>query len=246
MITLTKKGIVLFIVMAFALALPACGNKQTPNDVASLLPEETDKKQIQSTKIEPIDYDVVTGDNGMDIQEAIDNALILSNEFFSILEKYKLLRNADVLSIPDAELENAVMSWMWNKFNDDWSNQYQVVSTLPKPCQNVYSCRTVIDEVNNGGFNQLFFNQSSQFAEMSIDGFLALGSPKMSKIMEEAVALYKENKEALDKYNDGTLESFIDSYTEGIFSDLDDAFYAECDSINYVNYIRLNANYFGD
>jgi len=166
--------------------------------------------------------------------------------YFEALEKYKYLRANQILEVHDYELENAVMSWMWNKFNEDWSNQYEVINALPKPCQNVFSCRTVIDEVNNGGLNQLFFNSSGQFAVMSIEGFSALGSLELSRIMEEAVTLYMQNKEILGGFYNGTIESFFASYEEEIFDKLDESFYLACDSIDYVKYIRLNAACFGD
>jgi len=169
-----------------------------------------------------------------------------TDAYFETLEKYKHLQTDWVPEIPDNELEDAVMSWMWNKFNEDWSNQYEVISTLPKSCQNVFSCRTIIDEVNNGGFNQLFFNSSRQFAIMSIDGFLALGSPQLSSIMEESVVLYWHNKETLDAYDDGTLESFSASYKEKIFDNLDERFYPACESLDYIKYIRLHTAFFGD
>ena len=173
----------------------------------------------------------------------MENSVI---DYFDTLEKYKHLKKAEVQSIPDEELEDAVMSWMWSLFDGHWSNKYEAISALAKPCQNVYSCRTVIDEVNNGGLNQLFFNSTGQFAEMSIDGFSAINSPNLSGIMKKAVQLYRNNKVKLEKYSDGTSESFSDSYEEKIFDELDKAFFNECDSINIVSYIRSHSEYFGD
>ena len=167
-------------------------------------------------------------------------------DYFEVLEKYKFLKNAELPDIPDVILEHAVMSWMWTKAFKEGVEQYEVICSLPKPCQHVYSCRTVIDEVNNGGLTQLFYNDTGQFAKMSIEGFLALGSPKLSEIMAKAIETYHQNKPVLDNYDDGTLESFFDSYQEKIFEELDDKFYNECDSINSFKYIRQNAECFGD
>jgi len=160
--------------------------------------------------------------------------------------KYKSLKKECIPTIPNDELENAMMNWMWGKIGEDWPDQYQIISVLPKPCQNVYSCRVVTDEVNNGGLNQLFFNPTGQFAKMSIEGFWALGSSKLSNIMEEAVALYQKSKEILDGYDDGTLEGFFASYEEGIFDKLDESFFRESGFVDYVKYIRLNSTCFGD
>ena len=180
-----------------------------------------------------------------DFVENFEQFLADSDAYLETLEKYKYLQIGGLSEVSDDELEDAVMTWMWSKFDENWSNQYEAISALPKPCQNVFSCRIVIDEVNNGGLNQLFFNSSGQFSVMSIDGFLALGSPELSSIMKEAVALYQQNKEILDGYDDGTLESFSASYEKKIFDKLDESFYSACESIDYVKYIRLNAVCFG-
>ena len=167
-------------------------------------------------------------------------------DYFEVLEKYKYLKNAELPGIPDVILEHAVMSWMWTKALKEGVDQYEVISSLSKPCQNVYSCRTVTDEINNGGLTQMFYNETGQFAEMSIEGFVALGSPELSEVMAKAVETYLQNKPVLDKYDDGTLESFFDSYQEKIFEELDGKFYDECDSIDSAPYIRQNAECFGD
>ena len=123
---------------------------------------------------------------------------VSSDDYFAVLERYKFLKNAELPDIPDDHLEHAVMSWMWNQAFKEGLDQYEVISLLPKPCQNVYSCRTVTDEINNGGLNQLFYNETGQFAEMSIEGFLALGAPELSDVMAKAVALYQQSKPVLD------------------------------------------------
>ncbi len=180
-----------------------------------------------------------------DIESMIKKSV---NDYSACLERYKHLKNNELANIPDDNLENAVMSWMWNKFNKDWSNQYEVITSLPKPCQDVYSCRTVSDEIDNGGFNQLFYNSTGEFTEMAREGFVAIGSPKLSGIMDNAIRAYKDNKAVLDKYDDGKLESFCESYSEEIFNKLDDEFYKEeCELRKLIiEHIRKNADCFGD
>jgi hypothetical protein len=161
-------------------------------------------------------------------------------------ERYKFLKNSELSDIPDDVLEDAVMNWMWAKWQEEGLDQYLVIRSLPKPCQHVYSCRTVTDEINNGGLNQLFFNQTGAFAEMSIESFLALGSQKLSRVMEEAVGTFWLNRRDLEEYNDGTIESFCDSCKLDIFEELDSMFNKERDFIDIVKYIRQHADCFGD
>ena len=164
---------------------------------------------------------------------------------FKALEKYNHLKPNDIPGVPDDTLIDAVLTWMRNKFDEDWSDQYQIICSLPKPCQNVFSCSIVIDEVYNGGLSQLFLNSSAMFAVMSIDGFLALGSPQLSNIMEKATELYLQNKKLFNSHNNRP-EDISAIYEAQIFDALDDAFCAESESVDFVKYIRLNAAYFGD
>lgn len=163
-------------------------------------------------------------------------------------EQFKLLKKKDMPSIPDADLRQAVMNWMCNKFNKDWTDQYEVIESMPKPCQNVYACCTVSDEINNGGLNQLFFNSMEEFAEMARHGFIAIGNPELGRIMSDAISVFMQNVETLKKYNDGTAESFVASYDEHLFEQFDNDFYKEEPSFHYQleAYIRKNQNYFGD
>jgi hypothetical protein len=156
------------------------------------------------------------------------------------------LKNSDIPKLSDEELELAVMDWMRSKVKD-WFNPYQELKTLPEPCQTVYSCRTVCDEILNGGLNQLFFNSMLPFAEMSIEGFLELGAPKLSRVMEKALEIYRNHKHTFDTYNNGTVDGFSALSNENFFDELEDEeFILECNSINVAGYIRAKSVFFGD
>lgn len=47
--------------------------------------------------------------------------------------------------------------------NSSGSDDFEIISSLPKPCQDIYSVYIIEGEVNNGGFNQCYFNSSRQF-----------------------------------------------------------------------------------
>jgi len=63
--------------------------------------------------------------------------------FFQKQEKFKCLKKGELGSITDADLRTAVMSWMWGKFNEDWTNQYEIIESLSKPCQDVQENKEV-------------------------------------------------------------------------------------------------------
>ena len=160
-------------------------------------------------------------------------------------QKLEYLKNSDIPKLSDEELELATMEWIRSKFKD-WINQYEDLKTLPKPCQIVYSCRTVMDEVGNGGFLQLFYNSMLPFAELSIEGFLELGAPKLGRVTNKAIEVYWNNKHMFDRYNDGSLNGHSALAHENFFNTLDEEFALEFNSINIADYIRTNDVFFGD
>jgi hypothetical protein len=179
----------------------------------------------------------------LDIDQSIKN-------YLAFLNSNKLLKNSELSNISDDVIQDAVIIWMNNKIEKDWSNQHKIIESLPKPCQDIYACVIVANEINNGGFNQLFFNSAGQFAYMAQNGFFNLGLIKMSQIMEQAIEIYNRSKIILEKYKDETVESFSDSYTENLFNQVDDEFNEECEKCNLydvcIQYIRSNSDCFGD
>lgn len=180
-------------------------------------------------------------DISIEISQSID-------EYFKKQKEFRQLKKADLPQVTDMDLRNAVMSWMWGKFNEDWSDQYEVLKTFQKPCQYVYACCTVVDEINNGGLNQLFFNSTGQFAEMAQEGFLEIGNEKLSEIMRSAIQVFNDNIKTFEKYDNGTIENFLESYDENYFIELDnDFFIVEPEFENLIEaYIRQNEIFFGD
>lgn len=168
----------------------------------------------------------------------------------AITGKHSGLQRKDLDSVPDDQLITTVMDWMWGKFNPEWSDQYEVISSLPKACQDIYSTFTIECEVNNGGFNQCYYNSSKEFTLMAEEGFKAIGAEGFADIMARANSTYSEIKDDLEKQNDGTLESFSKSYENNPLNGLDTQFNAmyEKESLEqlYIDYIRANAGYFGD
>lgn len=170
------------------------------------------------------------------------------NDFNLKLDQSKFLKMGDLRIIPDDDLRAVVMGWMWGKVEEDWSMEAETLKSLPKPCRDVYSCITAIDEVLNGGLNQLFFNSSVGIAEMAAEGFCSIGLDVIGEAMKTAIVVYEENRELIEEYDDNTIEGFSESYELKLFDDLDDIF---CGSESLfdsrlLDYIRNHEADFGD
>lgn len=175
----------------------------------------------------------------------------LMKNFFEFLIKrnqYEELKTDELSGINDSELKEAVMSWMWGKVDGNWENQYEIITSLSEPCQYVYACYTVMDELENGGFEQVFYNSSREFVLMAREGFENLGSEAYRSMMDKAITIYEENKVLYESYRDGTVEGFSNLYKEKLFDGLDTEFLDGREKFYElaVAYIREHESLFGN
>ena len=100
-------------------------------------------------------------------------------------------------------------------------------------------------EVNNGGYNQFFFNSSNEFAGSIIEALRAIGCPKTAEITQEAIV-------ALGIEGDLTSEALQEVVTaddeqlETKLSACDDRYYANTESIEdrLFEWIKKNRVHF--
>jgi hypothetical protein len=157
---------------------------------------------------------------------------------------YKKITPEIITTIPDDKLEQAIMDNIDTYFENGEHYTLDKISKLTKGQQAVFSTWWLEAEVNNGGFNQFYFNSSGQYAEMAEIGFKTIGAEKFSGLTLRANNIFTENKERLEEYDDGTMESFSESYKDNPLNDLDTEFYKLYDSENIsdlrIKYIRKN------
>ena len=161
---------------------------------------------------------------------------------------YKVLTTDIIKGIKDENLEQAIIDNIQTKFKRDFSNEEDIVRSLSAGQQAIYVTWILEAEVNNGGFNQFYFNSSGQLADLGENAFKTIGAIQFADLVRQANTIYDETKADLEKYNDGTIESFSKSYDQNPLNDLDDKFYKlyEDEPLSQikVKYIRENVNEF--
>ena len=157
-------------------------------------------------------------------------------------------------SVHDDNLEQTIINNIFSKQDSIGSNDknYSIIKSLSKGRQAVFATWGLEAEVNNGGFNQYFYNfsTSGQYAEEAADGFVLIGANKYANLTQRAIDLYMKNIKYFENYKDGTLESFSKSYDNNPLDKLDKEFYA-LDSVEHmsklrIDYIRKHKNEFID
>jgi len=128
--------------------------------------------------------------------------------------------------LDDFQLEMAIIDNIQSRMNSQMSDEREVVENLSKSQQAIYVVWILEAEVNNGGFNQFYYNTSGELADFAESAFTTIGAPKFAELVKKANAIYDSTKSDLEKYNDGTIEGFSKSYENNPLNDLDSIFYA--------------------
>jgi hypothetical protein len=173
-----------------------------------------------------------------------DEMLEKSFEDFKNRKIYKSLTVEILESIPDEKLEQTIIDNIYELIGSDYENELENVKKLSLGQQAFFSIWTLEAEVNNGGFNQFYFNSSGQYAKMAEIGFRRIGAQRFSELTARANKIYDDTKERLEEFNDGTIESFSESYEDNPLNELDTEFYElyEHEKIGElrIKYIRDN------
>jgi len=150
-------------------------------------------------------------------------------------------------SIKDDELESTLIEFITSKFDKDYTNEVEVVKSLSPGLRGLYATRAVEDEVNNGGFQQFYWNTSGALSKEAEEGFKLFGAAEYLSLMQQANEMHEAEKEKMQKYKDrGTSEAFSESYRESNLGELDDKFFKLKEDLSglRVSYIRKHPEEF--
>jgi len=152
--------------------------------------------------------------------------------------------NAEILAgIPDDKLEQAVIDYVEIKIGDRYEREKVIVSGLSPGFMIVYATWGLDAEVNNGGFNQYFWNSTGEFAEEALAGFRAIEAPAHAALVSRAIEAERQVHGRIQELKaSGTLEAFLESYKSNPLNELDDQFYALKEDISALRIAFIRAH----
>jgi hypothetical protein len=114
----------------------------------------------------------------------------------------------------------------------DVERELEIIRALPPGVQAVYATWLVDAEVNNGGFNQFFWNPSGQLGGDALVGYELLGAEEYAAVMRAAIATREIERERMEPfYEAGTMEAFSESYAHTELEEIDQRYYSLGDRI---------------
>jgi hypothetical protein len=94
-------------------------------------------------------------------------------------------------------------------------------------------------EVNNGGFNQYFFNSSGDYANETINSLNQIGAKITAGILKEAIQQFPNGQVPLDESERRQIIAEIEKKGNLVWNQLDDRFYKYDDDLNALNFKYL-------
>jgi hypothetical protein len=187
-------------------------------------------------------------ENGLskEMEQQITNSV----EAFKNRPIYKELTEQIIDTTSDENLLQVVFDNLSEKQPKDYKKEYETVMNWNKSRQAIYMVWLLEGEVNNGGYNQFYFNSSGQFYKHLPEMLKLVGAMKFAELTQRANNTFEKENPKITKHQDGTIEGFSKSYDDNPLNIFDDEFYKLYEKENLqeiqIEYIRTHKAEFID
>lgn len=153
-------------------------------------------------------------------------------------EEVKIKNIDEILKLED---ETAIViqigQKLWDKSKED--KDFESLNAIEK---NILYVEMLEGQVNNGGFDQYFFNSSGEYAHETVIALKAIKAPQMADILNRAISVFPtlpipKHTEKRREYMEDIPESISDTWIK-----LDDEFYKYPENLLelVIEYVRAN------
>ncbi|CAN5396991.1 hypothetical protein BH09BAC1_BH09BAC1_15430 [soil metagenome] len=139
--------------------------------------------------------------------------------------QYKILTTDIIDSIKDDDLVQAIFDSLSLNIEGNYENELEWVGGLNPYKKAIYLIWGLESEVNNGGFNQYYYNSTGQFCDDAPPALMLVGAAKFANLVTEANQIIKANFQDISKTWDGSIEGFTQSYINNPLDELDTKFF---------------------
>lgn len=123
----------------------------------------------------------------------------------------------------------AVADFIADKESEDSFNSLKVEE------KNIYMINRLLDEINNGGLDQYFFNTRGKYSQDTINVLKMLEQFELAEVLHQASILYHGDAKEEDKFD------MLNEFDEKIYSQVDfERLYEAC--VRYMRSYRAKFN----
>jgi hypothetical protein len=157
---------------------------------------------------------------------------------------YKELTNEIIDNTEDKKLLQIVFDSISEKVSWDDEALIEILMALNESRRAIFVIWCLDGQVNNGGFNQFYFNSTGRLANLIPPAMKLIGAIKLADLVNRANKTYEAENSIITYHQDGTLEGFSKSYEENPLNKFDSEYYNLCETENLeqlqINYVRIN------
>jgi hypothetical protein len=120
------------------------------------------------------------------------------------------------------------------------------LNQLTNPQKVFYYIYILEGEVNNGGFNQYFFNSSGEHTHQALDALKQIKASHLAGLLEKAIATWPNKEVPVNTMKRRSLLQELGDDINPVLDKLDDEFYQSTDSLSLLllNYVKANKRHF--
>jgi hypothetical protein len=166
-----------------------------------------------------------TKDNKNKTNDTLYEQMSKSIEDFKNRPIHKKLSEQILDTTSEDNLLQVVFDNLSSKQPTDYKKEYETVLSWNKSRQAIYMIWVLEAEVNNGGYNQFYFNSSGQFYKQLPDALKLVGANKFADLTKRANDTFEKENPKITQHQDGTIEGFSKSYDDNPLNKFDDEFY---------------------
>lgn len=182
---------------------------------------------------------IVGCSDSTDHEDATDDSFQQALDEFKNRKIYTSLDVETLRTVPDDKVEQAIVDYVVHKL-ESGSDEDAVLKSLSDGNRALWLTWIVEGEVNNGGFNQYYWNTGGRHSSEAVASFEFFSATQHAALMREANAVRKQEAATIKEYKDkNTLEAFSDSYKVSKLGPLDDRFYALTEDLSALRIAKI-------
>lgn len=159
------------------------------------------------------------------LSKETEEQLTKSIEALNNKQIYKQLTEQIIDTTSDENLLQIVFENLSNKQLISFEKEYETVMSWNESRQAIYMIWILEAEVNNGGYNQYYYNPNGQFYKRLPDVLRFVAANKFADLTQRANNTFEKENPTISQHQDGTLVGFSKSYEGNPLNKFDDEFY---------------------
>ncbi|EOR94147.1 hypothetical protein ADIARSV_2681 [Arcticibacter svalbardensis MN12-7] len=163
--------------------------------------------------------------DGEKVSNETKEQLMRSIESFKNRPIYKELTEQIIDTTSDDKLLQLIFDNLSEIQSTDPAKEYETVMGWNKSRQAIYMIWGLEGQVNNGGYNQFYFNSTGQFYKHLPNALKLVGANKFADLTKRANGIFEKENSKITQHQDGTMEGFSKSYDDNPLNKFDDEFY---------------------